>query len=301
MATHLILGAGPIGSSLAAELAARGEDVAVATRSGTQLPGVRAITLDAADAGALTAAAEGARTIYVCTNPPYHRWPTQWPPIVEAVIAAARATGAGVVMTGNLYAYGRPGGAMTPESAERPTESKGSTRAEMWQRLKSAHDAGEIRAAEVRASDYFGPGTGTTNHLGSGFFTAVMSGKPAQIVGNPSVPHAWAYAPDIARALAAVGTRDDLWGRIWFAPHVAQLPAQEMADRIAQLAGAPTPARVRQYPGWLVTVLAWFMPALREVRKVAYQHTEPYLVDDSASRAALGVEPTPLAEALAAT
>jgi hypothetical protein len=55
--------------------------------------------------------ATGAAAIYNCANPPYHRWPTDWPPIHQALMAAAERTGAVLVMTDNLYVFG-PGSSM---------------------------------------------------------------------------------------------------------------------------------------------------------------------------------------------
>lgn len=296
MTTHLILGAGPIGSALAERLLARGHSVRVGTRSGTALTGAEAIALDAADADAVARAAEGCTAIHLATNPPYHRWPEQWPPMADAVIEAARRTGAGVVMTGNLYPYGRPGGVMSDASTEAPTEGKGRARAEVWRRLREAHGAGEIRAAEVRASDYFGPRTPATNHLGRRFVEAVAAGRTARVVGDPDAPHAWAYVGDIASSLAEVGTREDLWGRVWIAPHSTQESLREMAVRFAAAAGAPSPT-VTRFPGWLVGGLSLVSPVVREVRAVDYQHSEPYLVESSSELGA----PTLIDEAIALT
>lgn len=117
----LVLGAGPVGRAVVERLTAIGTPVMVGTRQGTTVPGADAVAVDASDAAALTAAARGVGTIHVCTNPPYHRWATDWPPIVDAVIAAATANGSTVVMAGNLYPYGRPDGTMRADTPERPT------------------------------------------------------------------------------------------------------------------------------------------------------------------------------------
>ncbi|MDX6278380.1 MAG: hypothetical protein QOJ72_2508, partial [Nocardioidaceae bacterium] len=49
---HLIIGAGPVGRHVAEQLASRGSEVVVGTRSGTDtgIAGVRHLTLDASDA-----------------------------------------------------------------------------------------------------------------------------------------------------------------------------------------------------------------------------------------------------------
>ena len=110
---HVVIGAGPVGSGIATLLAARGEAVTVITRSGSGPTHalISKVRADAADTEALVHAATGAATIFNCANPPYHQWATAWPPVHQALLAAAERTGAVLVMMDNLYAFG-PGTSM---------------------------------------------------------------------------------------------------------------------------------------------------------------------------------------------
>ena len=105
----LVVGAGVIGSRGAGMLAERGDRIRMVSRHGSGPAGVAA---DAADAGAMARLAEGAAVIYNCVNPPYHRWPADWPPIAASVLGAAERSGAVLVTLSNLYGYGPrdPGG-----------------------------------------------------------------------------------------------------------------------------------------------------------------------------------------------
>ena len=80
---HVVIGSGPVGSGIATRLAGRGTPVTVVTRSGTgpDHPLVTRLKLDAADGESLSRVSEGAAAIYNCANPPYHRWPIDWPPV----------------------------------------------------------------------------------------------------------------------------------------------------------------------------------------------------------------------------
>ena len=113
---QLVVGTGMIGRPLAERLAARGDQVTVGTRSGATVAGTQSLVLNASDPHAFTRAATDMTTIFLCTNPRYTDWPTQWPPVVDAAIAAASATGARLVVMGNLYPYGSPTGPMTDTS-----------------------------------------------------------------------------------------------------------------------------------------------------------------------------------------
>ena len=130
MSTHLILGAGPTGRAAAHSLIRRNQQVKVGTRSRTPVPQCLSLRLDATDAAALATAATNCESIIVCVNPPYPEWPEEWPPIIESVIAAARATGSRIVLMGNLYPFGRQTRPFTGASLESPTEPKGATRAQ---------------------------------------------------------------------------------------------------------------------------------------------------------------------------
>ena len=63
-------------------------------------------TGDALDATVLAAAADGADVIVNALNPPYGRWRREVPALTEAVLGAARASGATVMLPGNVYAFG---------------------------------------------------------------------------------------------------------------------------------------------------------------------------------------------------
>ena len=158
MAHHLVLGAGGIGRATAAALSARGETVTLASRSGTRvdLDGVTTMAVDATDAHALGRAADGAATIVNAVSPAnYTHWDRDWPPIPRALLQAAERSGAGLVTVGNLYGYGQVDAPMTEATPVQPNGIKGQVRARMWADALAAHEAGRIRATELRASDYF--------------------------------------------------------------------------------------------------------------------------------------------------
>jgi hypothetical protein len=67
-------------------MADRGERVSVVSRSGSGPADVTRVAADAQDAEAMARLAEGADVIYNCVNPPYHRWPADWPPIAASVL-----------------------------------------------------------------------------------------------------------------------------------------------------------------------------------------------------------------------
>jgi nucleoside-diphosphate-sugar epimerase len=304
---HVIVGAGAIGWLTALELAESGNRVTVVTRSGgePEHPAITRVALDATDADALTGVAAGARALYNCANPPYHRWTTDWPPLATALIAAAERTGAGLVTMGNLYSYGRVDAPMTEETPEVPNGTKGTVRRGMWADALAAHRAGRIRATEARASDFFGPRTEQTSYLSRAVFPAVKHGKTVRMPqGDVTVPHSWTFVRDVATTLATLGTDDRSWGELW---HVPTSPARsiiEVTADVAEIAGVQPP-KATVLPGLVLSTAGVFVPFVRELRETRHQFDRPFVIDSSKAERTFDLQPTPwrkaLAETLAAT
>ena len=304
MAQHVVVGAGGIGRATARHLVERGHEVVMATRSGTDpgLEGVRAVAVDAADATSLAGAASGAASIVNAVNPSkYYTWEKDWPPVAAALLAAAEQTGAGLVTVSNLYPYGPVDGPMTEETPLRPAGTKGRVRARMWQEALEAHQAGRVRATELRASDYFGPGAGSGVSLLNSFVLGRASaGKSVWLIkGGADVPHAWTYLDDIGALAATLATDDRSWGRAWHVPTADAKTVREVAADAAALGGHPAPS-VRPMPG-LVKALARVSATVRELDETAYQFERPFLLDSSLTERTFGLQPTPWDAALKAT
>ncbi|MFI0417285.1 NAD-dependent epimerase/dehydratase family protein [Spongiactinospora sp. 9N601] len=302
MGKHVVVGAGQVGSELVRQLAGLGHEVVVVSRSGSgpDLPGVRRAAADAADQAALTALTRGADTLYNCVNPPYHRWPTDWPPIAGSLLGAAETTGADYVMLGNLYVYAPPTGPMTEDLPLRPESVKAQVRVRMWEQALAAHRAGRIRCTEVRGSDFFGPGALDQSHLGERFVPRLLAGKALKHIADPDQPHSWTYIPDVAAALAIAGTDERSWGRAWHIPTAPPMSYRQVAERMSELAGVAMP-KVGSYPAWMIDALGLANPMLGEIKHIRYQFARPFVLDSSAFQNTFGVAPTPAGEALSAT
>ncbi len=302
MSRHLVLGKGPIGTTLAHHLAAQGHDVVVVSRSGAPTPPAPPTTTapgsvtheaaDATDAARLTHLAAGAEALFNCANPAYHRWPTDWPPVFEALLDAAERTGATLVSAGNLYGYGAGTRHMREDSPLASAERKGATRNALWHEAERRHRAGRVRATEVRGSDFLGPGAGASAHAGERLLVPLLAGATVRPIGSADQPHSWTYLPDFARALAAAAATEESWGSAWHVPSPEPLTFRELAGRLAFAAGAPEP-RIRPIPLSIVRALGTVSPLMREVSAMGYQFTEPFVMDSATSAHVLGVTPTP--------
>lgn len=298
MSTHLVVGSGPVGSEVARLLTGGGHDVVVVTRhgSGPNLTGVRLVAADAASVDALLAAAPEAAAIYNCANPVYHRWAKDWPPLAAAMLSYAERTGAVLAICSNLYGYGPVDGPMSEALPLAATGTKGRVRSQMWRDAKAAHDAGRIRATEVRGSDYI---CANDNSLigSSRVVPRILKGRSVSLIGSVAQPHTWTAPADAARLLVTVAAEERGWGRAWHVPSNAPRTQRQVVDDLADTAGVPH-VPVKSLPGAMVTLLGLFSPAIKELAETSYQRDRPFVVDDSAARVTFGMAPTPWEEIL---
>ncbi len=302
MGRHVVVGAGTIGTALAVRLAGDGHEVVVVSRRGGSpvVAGVTGVAMDATDTSRLTPLARGAEAIYNCANPRYHRWERDWPPIASSVLDAAAMSGAVLVTLSNLYAYGPVDHAMSEDDTLSATSRKGGVRASMWLSALVAHQTAHVRATEVRASDYFGPGITSTGVLGERVVPRVLDHSTISLLGDLDAPHSWTYVDDVVTALVVAGRDPRAWGRPWHVPTSAPRSAREAVEAIANAAGLEAP-RVRSLPWALVRAAGLVAPQVRELREIAYQFNAPFVVDSSAFTRAFGVTPTDFDEACTAT
>src|SRR6516225_8193355 len=302
--SHLVIDAGVIGGRVAQLLAQRGEQVSVVSRSGSGPADVTRVAADARDAETMTRLATGASVIYNCVNPPYHRWPTDWPPIAASVLSAAESSGAVLVTLSNLYGYGpRAGGydpshPMTEATPLAATGPKGRIRARVWQDALAAHQAGRVRVAEVRAADFVGPGAQSA--LGERIVRRVRQGKSVSVLGRADRPHTWSFTDDVARMLITAGTDPTAWGRAWHVPSNEPRSQRQVIDDLARAAGAGQ-VRVSEIPSLVMRGMGLVWPLMRELRETEYQFRDDFVMDSSAAQATFGLKPTPWEEIVAVT
>ncbi|MFD7082096.1 NAD-dependent epimerase/dehydratase family protein [Streptomyces sp. NPDC059918] len=301
MSVHVVMGFGPAGAATARLLAGQGRSVRVVTRSGRPAePGIEHVALDATDSRLLAGAVRGAAVIHQCAAPPYHRWARDWPPLISSVCAAAEETGAVLVMLGNLYGYGPVDGPLTEGLPLAAAGVKGRVRAEGWEAVRKLHEEGRVKAVEVRASDFFGPGVTDGGHLAGRVMPRLLRGKPVSTLGDPDAPHSWSYLPDVARVLAEVADEERAWGRAWHVPTEPALSVREMVDLLAARAGTG-PVAVRRLQPAVLGAAALFSPLIRELKEVRHQFDRPFTVDSTAYEAEFAVRATPVAEQVGET
>ena len=299
---HVVFGTGQVGRALAACLAGRGLAVRAVSRHRPPglADGIDWRAADATDPGAASDAAKGAAVVYQCLNAPYAQWPERFPPLQSGVLTAAERAGALLVSLENLYGYGPTGGKpMTEDLPLAATTVKGRVRAAMTAELLAAAEAGRVRVAIGRASDFFGPGVTEGSTLGERVFGNALAGRRADFIGNPGLPHTYSYVPDIAAGLATLGTDERAAGTVWHLPGPQTVTTRALLDLVAGEVGHPV--AIRSVPKLAVRALGLINPTLRSLAEMAYEFDEPFILDTTRYQATFGAAGTPLAAAVATT
>ena len=297
---NVVLGTGPLGLAVGRNLAEQGKPVRVVNRNGrAELPeGVEILAADVAESAEAKRACDGAAVVYHCANPPYARWPELHPPLMEAIIEGAASAGARLVFGDNLYAYGPVDGPITEDLAYRARGPNGRTRAAIAEALMAAHRADRVRAAIGRGSDFFGPHAHEST-VGDRVFSRALAGKPAQVLGDPDVPHTVTYIEDFARALVTLGEREEALGDVWHVPNDETVTTRRFVELV--FAVVDRPPRLRAAPRWGLALAGMFNPTVRAVREQLYQSERPWVVDSSKFERTFGWRATPLPDAIRAT
>lgn len=281
--TVLILGAtGRFGQSACRSFSWAGWDVRCFDRS----------TQDLADA------AWGADLIVNAWNPAYTDWAQDVPRLTQQVIDTAKSTGAKVLIPGNLYVYGQDMPDRLHETTpHRATNPLGRIRIEMEEAYK---DAG-IDTIILRAGDYID--TRASGNWFDKILTAKLKNGVFTYPGNPDIPHAWAFLPDVTDIAVCLARDLDAYtgmGVTDISVPGLTLTGRELGAAIADVTGRDIALREMSWLPIQVARPIWSMAApLLEMR---YLWNTPHRVaSDRLSKILPGFAPTPLEEVLAAS
>lgn len=295
--THIVLGTGPLGLSVARTLHEQGEDARAVNRSG-DAPLPEEISVQQADLSNpadARQAIDDASTVYFCVQPPYTDWPALFPPLLENTIDAAEQTDARLVLADNCYMYGPTDEQLTEELPYEATGRKGRTRAAMARTAFEAHESGRVDVTIGRASDFYGPHV-TISAVGERIFANALAGKSISVLGDPDTLHTYTYIDDFAQALVTLSEHEKAFGEAWHVPAAETITTREFVELVCERAG--TDSRLRPMPSWLFRAVSTFSGELKELRETMYIFEEPFVVDHSKFADAFGADPTPHAEAI---
>lgn len=223
----------------------------------------------------MTEAARGVDVIVNGLNPPaYHNWAKLIPKITAQVIAAAKASGATVIVPGNVYNFAAVPGTISENSSQRPKTRKGRIRVEMEQSYRQSG----VRTIILRAGNFIDP-FGNDDVMTTVFLRNIAKGKLSS-PGRADAMQAFCYLPDWARAAVMLAEKREslaAFEDVPFPGHsfTANLLREQLAntlDRKIEITG---------FPWWLMTLASPFWELAREISEMRYLWNLDHRLDDT--------------------
>lgn len=210
----------------------------------------------------------------------YRNWDTEVPRITAEVIDAARASGATIVIPGNVYNFGAAPGPWLETTPQEAHTRKGRIRIDMERTYRAATESG-VRTIVLRAGDYMARDS-KSSWLNQVIAARVNRGK-FTYPGNREIDHAWAYVPDMARAAVALAERRKslpAFAAVSFPGYT--LTGKEVKEHLEAITGRVL--RVARFPWWAMELAAPFWTLGREMREMRYLWETSHSLDGAQFR-----------------
>lgn len=253
------------------------------------------INADALDQSTLNQAAKGCDVIVNALTPPYSKWTELIPQFTEAMIIAARFSGATIMVPGNVYNFGPSMPlSLTEDTPQLATGSLGIARVQMEEEYETAANDG-VQTIILRGGDFVESEV-TGNWFDTHITAKIAKGKIAY-PGPLNSMHCWAYLPDMSRALVELAERRsslEKFETIGF-PGFA-MPGEEFVKTLERVTGRSI--KVAKFPWPIVKLLSLFKADIKGVVQMSYLWRTPHMIDGSKFAALLpDFRATPVDEA----
>lgn len=224
---------------------------------------------------------EQAKIVINGWNPPYDKWHDDVPKFTAGLIGSLKNSDATVIIPGNVYVFGisspSPWGPSSPHAAKNPL---GKIRIDMEQAYKSAG----VRTLILRTGDFLDTAA-SGNWFDKVMVKNIRRGKFVY-PGDPTALHAWAYLPDVARAIADLAAKSDLLSTftdITFRGYT--LTGNDIAEYLCQI--CERKVQVSKFPWWQVKLAQPFLPFASKLLEMRYLWDHPHELDNRAFQAML--------------
>ena len=303
MKKALVLGAsGGMGYSIVHELAERGIQVLAFARDRKKLErlfvskkNIQIVTGNALNIDQLQRAATDCDAIFHSINIPYQEWEKHLLRIMKNVLEVVKASSAKLVLTDNIYAYGRSqNGKVTEDKPKQPHTKKGKLRLKQIELIKNSG----VPYVIAHFPDFYGPNAENTM-LGT-TLPYILQNKHSIYVGSQKVAREHIFTPDGAKAIVTLALTEKAYGQEWHIPAYETITGEKLVDLLREMTGYSK--KVFTIRKGMIQLLGLFNPFMREVVEMFYLYEEPVVLDGSKYEKEIGPLPkTPYKEGLKQT
>lgn len=239
-------------------------------------------------------AAWGASVIVNGWHTPYPQWAKSVPRHTAQIIEVAKASGATVIIPGNVYVYGAQASErFAPDTPHLAKNSLGKIRIDM----EAAFKASGVQTFVVRSGDFL------DTEASGNWFDMIMTKPLAKgsitYPGPLDVPHPFTFLPDVAKTMVAMAEQRETLGQFEDL-NVSSLnvTGHSLAAAIGDVVGYPV--RAKRMSWWPIRILGLVWPTGHALVEMSYLCSKPHYLDATRhGELCPQVAQTPLHEALA--
>ncbi len=291
-----ILGAGgAIGIELAKALPKYTTDIRLVSRNPQKVnENDELISADLLNKQAVMDTVKNSSVAYVTIGLPYDikTWKKQWPVIMQNIISACKEHTCKLVFFDNIYMIDKNHiGNITEESPINPSSKKGKVRAELNRMILNEVEKGNLDAIIARAADFYGPKV-NTSVLQETVFKNFKRGKAANWFCSLDRLHNFTYTPDAGIATAMLGNDPKAYNQIWNLPTAEPMTGREWIEAFAREMNVKP--KIQLAPKWMIKIMGWFNPIMREFVEMLYQYDRDYVFNSSKFEESYDFKPTPI-------
>lgn len=236
---------------------------------------------DAMDLQLLKSLSSDKEFIFHGINYPYDKWEGNMPEVTEFVIEAASQNKATIIFPGNIYEFGNVD-TILDDMVPNPTTRKGKIRLDLFSKLKKATDDKKCKVIFMRLPDFFGPNV--VNGLTTRIFGNAVKKKPVNWLIRSDIPHQFVFTPDATGMMYQIclnKNRDDF--TLYNYSSFIVPSVNNYAGIIAKQTGGPS--KVQNLPKFVMNIMGWFMPVMKELRENFYLFEHSVNLNDDKIRA----------------
>ena len=299
-----ILGAnGTIGSVLAKELMTYTDKIRLVSRNpGKVNESDEIFTADLSYPENVEKAVAGSDVVYLVVGLDYKLdvWEEKWPKLMRATIDACIKYKARLVFFDNVYMYDINAiPHMTEESAINPPSKKGAVRRQIAKMIMDEVKTGRLLALIARSADFYGPDN-EKSFVTEMVYKNIKKGKRPNWFINADKKHSFTFTPDAAKATALLGNTDDAFNQVWHLPTDKNtLTGREFIELFSKEMNSVK--KVSVMPIWLIKILGFFIPIMKEIHEMLYQYERDYFFDSSKFEKHFNFKPTTYQEGVKLT
>lgn len=237
------------------------------------------VVADLLNAAQTEDAVKGSEIVYLTAGLPYNSkiWQEQWPVVMRNVIDACKKHHTKLVFFDNLYMYGQVHGTMTESTPFNTISKKGLARAKIADMLLEEIKNKTLTAMICRAPEFYGP-RNTLSGTNATIFDNIKKHKKLQVLINENTLRTLIYTPDAGRATALLGNTNDAYNQTWHLPcDTNRLTTKQFIELCSSING--TQYKYSVLNKVMISILALFIPMLKELKELLYQWEQDYIFD----------------------